>query len=128
MRRAAQSLAVVLAVFLAGCAGTKPVTVGGVPAVDAVLVGAANRIDQAETVFTTAGEVLLGARSLIPDARWDQIADYSQAIEDALFLARDAMQAYQAVQSDETAEGLTKAISVLEFLTRKFEALATEEP
>ena len=123
MRRTVARLVLPLVILavLAGCA-TRPVTVGGEPAVDDFLIGAANRIAVTESAFVVVGETLLAARGEFSDERWDQIADYSQNIEDALFVARDALQQYQAVQSDDTATALTKSLSILEFLQRQYAA------
>lgn len=121
MKRARNIAAVVLLLALAGCA-TKNVTSGGEPVTDLAVITAANKIDQADEGARIAGTVLLASRGLFSDAQWDTVADTSEAVQNALFLARDALQAFETGRGQAEATALDKSLAVLTFISGQLAA------
>lgn len=128
MRHPTKSIALALLVTLAlaGCSSIRPVTSAGAPATDPTVITAANAIAGAEQIGSTVGELLLASRAHFTTAQWADIADHSQALSDALFMARAALQDYQANATAETQDSLAKAINVLGVLSRAYAAYKGE--
>ncbi len=121
-------------VGLSSCAGTRPVTVGGIPTTSETTQQAANRIYNAETAFVLAGEALLvlrghGGPLYGPDydTRWAQIAEASDKFTKAIGEAKAALLEYEAQRSDATSTALTDSLSWLDYMARRLLAYTGEE-
>ncbi len=128
--------AVVLALIavVAGCAGTRPVTVGGEPTSSDTVKQAANRIYNAETAYALAFEALLVARD--PggplhgpdfDATWGAIADASAQIKAAILEAKEALLKYQVLASVDNATALGKTLAWMDYIQRRLLAFTEDD-
>ena len=98
---AAVHAAVILLLLGASCAGKREFTVADQPASQEVQ-NAGNRIYNMETWLVVGGELLLNARAagFIPDQEWDEIADISDDVNEALGEARQALLDYESRAAD----------------------------